>query len=91
LDGIKRKIHPGEAIKENIYHLPKEEAAKIKKMPGSLDEAIAELENDHQFLLDGGVFTKDLIETWIEFKRSKEIDPIRLRPHPWEFHLYHDV
>ena len=91
IDGIKKKIHPGEAIKENIYHMSKEEATKIRKMPGSLDEAIAELEKDHQFLLEGGVFSKDLIETWIEFKRSKEINPIRLRPHPWEFHLYHDV
>jgi glutamine synthetase len=91
LDGIKRKIDPGEAIKENIYHMSKENSAKIKKLPGTLDEAIKELEADHEFLLQGNVFTKDLIETWIDFKRSKEIDPIRLRPHPWEFHLYHDV
>ncbi|MBI5223162.1 type I glutamate--ammonia ligase [Candidatus Micrarchaeota archaeon] len=91
LDGIKRKIDPGEAIKENIYHMSPEKTAKIRKLPGSLNEAIKELEADHQFLLEGNVFTKDLIETWIDHKRAKEIDQIRLRPHPWEFHLYHDV
>ena len=71
--------------------MSKENSAKIKKLPGSLDEAIKELEADHEFLLQGNVFTKDLVETWIDFKKTKEIDPIRLRPHPWEFHLYHDV
>jgi glutamine synthetase len=91
LDGIKRKIDPGEAVTENIYQMSKEKAAKIKKLPGSLEEAIAELESDHAFLLEGGVFTKDVIESWIDHKRHKELDQIRLRPHPWEFHLYHDV
>ena len=60
-------------------------------MPGSLDEAINSLEKDHQFLLKGEVFTEDLIEAWIGYKRSKEIDPMRLRPHPYEFFLYYDV
>jgi glutamine synthetase len=91
LDGIKKKTDPGEAVTENIYQMSKEKAAKIRKLPGSLDEALQELENDHDYLLQGGVFTKDVIETWIDHKRHKELDQIRLRPHPWEFHLYHDV
>jgi glutamine synthetase len=91
LDGIRKKIEPGEPVSENIYHLSGERAAAIRKLPGSLDEALAELESDHDYLLEGGVFTKDVIETWLDHKRSKEIDPVRLRPHPWEFHLYHDV
>ncbi len=91
LDGVKNKIDPGDPVNANIYQLSTEEAAKIKKLPGSLDEALSELEADHEFLLQGGVFTKDVVDTWIEHKRKKEIDPIRLRPHPWEFHLYHDV
>ena len=60
-------------------------------MPGSLDEALKHLEKDHEFLLKGGVFTEDLIETWIGYKRSKEVDPLRLRPHPYEFFLYYDL
>ncbi len=91
LDGIKRKLDPGEAVTENIYHMPAERAAKIKKLPGTLEEALSELESDHDYLLQGGVFTKDVIETWIDHKRRKELDQVRMRPHPWEFHLYHDV
>jgi glutamine synthetase len=91
LDGIKKKIDPGDAVTENIYHMAKERSVKIKKLPGSLAEAMVELENDHDYLLQGGVFTKDVIETWVDFKRHKEIDPLRLRPHPYEFYLYHDV
>lgn len=91
LDGIKHKIDPGESMSENLYHLPPERAAKIRKLPGSLDEALLELESDHAFLLEGDVFTKDVVETWIDYKRTKEIDPIRLRPHPWEYYLYHDA
>jgi len=91
LDGIKKKTDPGDAVSENIYHMPKERSGKIKKLPGSLDEAIAELESDHDYLLQGGVFTRDVIETWVDFKRHKEIGPLRLRPHPYEFHLYHDA
>ncbi len=91
LDGIKHKTDPGEAVSENIYHMSKEKASKIKKLPGSLDEALAELESDHAYLLQGGVFTKDVIEIWVDHKRHKELDQVRLRPHPWEFHLYHDV
>jgi glutamine synthetase len=91
LDGIKRKIDPGEFVSENIYHMAPEKAAKIRKLPGSLPEAIAALESDHDYLLQGGVFEKDVLDTWIDYKRTKEIDPIRLRPHPYEFHLYHDA
>jgi glutamine synthetase len=91
LDGIRRKTDPGEPIRENIYHMPKERARAIKHLPGSLSEAVSALESDHDYLLQGGVFTKGLIETWAEYKRTKEIDSVRLRPHPYEFHLYHDV
>ncbi|MCI0503471.1 type I glutamate--ammonia ligase [Candidatus Micrarchaeota archaeon] len=91
LDGIRKKTDPGEAVRENIYHMPKDRSAKIKKLPQSLAEAMSELENDHDYLLQGGVFTKDVIETWVDFKRNKEISPLNLRPHPYEFHLYHDV
>ena len=63
----------------------------MKSTPGSLNEALDALENDHAFLLRGGVFTKDVIETWLSYKREKEVDAIRLRPHPYEFHLYYDI
>ncbi|MDR7555214.1 MAG: type I glutamate--ammonia ligase [Armatimonadota bacterium] len=91
LDGIKHKIDPGEPMDVDLYELPPEEAAKVKQVPGSLDAALAALEADHAFLLEGDVFTKDVIETWIETKRRKEVDYIRLRPHPSEFYLYYDA
>ncbi|MBS3135815.1 type I glutamate--ammonia ligase [Candidatus Woesearchaeota archaeon] len=91
LDGIKRKIDPGEPLEKNIYELEGKELESVKSVPGSLAESISALENDHDFLLHGKVFTKDLIETWIGYKRAKEIDPIRIRPHPWEFNLYYDL
>jgi len=91
LDGIKKKIKPGDPLDRNIYDLDPAAAAKVKQVPGSLDEVLNALEADHDFLLDGSVFTKDLIETWIAYKRAKEVDPIRLRPHPYEFHLYYDI
>jgi glutamine synthetase len=91
LDGIKHRIDPGEAVSENIYHMTRERSAKIRKLPGSLGEALAALESDHGYLLEGGVFTKGVLDTWIDYKRHNEIEPVRLRPHPWEFHLYHDV
>jgi len=90
LDGIERKLDPGPPLDVDIYELPKEELAKTRKAPGSLEEAIRALEQDHEFLTRGGVFTDDLIETWISWKREKEIDEIRLRPVPHEFHLYYD-
>jgi glutamine synthetase len=91
LDGIKNKIKPGEPLDKDIYDLPAEELAKVPKAPGSLDEAINALERDHEFLLQGDVFTRDVIQTWISYKRAKEIDAVRLRPHPYEFFLYYDV
>ncbi|MFN3484050.1 MAG: type I glutamate--ammonia ligase [Planctomycetota bacterium] len=89
LDGIQNKIDPGEPLDVNIYELAPEEAKKVKQVPGSLQEAIAALEGDHEFLLKGDVFTQDVIDTWIAMKK-KEIDAIRLRPHPYEFFLYYD-
>ena len=91
LDGIENKINPGEPAEKDLYDLEAKEAAKIRTMPGSVDDALNNLEKDHKFLLKGGVFTEDLIEAWIGYKRSKEVDPMRLRPHPFEFFLYYDV
>ncbi len=91
LDGVENRIDPGDPLDKNIYDLPPEEAKKVRQVPGSLDESLNALEHDHGFLEKGGVFTADVIETWLDFKRKREIDPVRLRPHPWEFHLYFDV
>jgi glutamine synthetase len=91
LDGIKNKLNPGEPLDKDIYDLEPEELAKVPKTPGSLEEALNELEKDHEFLLQGDVFTKDVISTWIWYKREKEVDAIRLRPHPWEFYMYYDI
>ena len=91
LDGIENKIDPGSPLDKDIYGLSAEEAAGIPTMPGSLDEALDELEANHDFLLRGDVFTDDAISTWIEYKRENEIEPIRLRPHPHEFELYYDI
>ncbi len=91
LDGIQKKIDPGKPIDKDLYELEPEEAKGIKHLPGSLEEVLDALEADHEFLLKGDVFTRDAIETWIEYKRKNEVDPIRLRPHPWEFALYFDI
>src|SRR4029434_1153260 len=91
LDGVLNKIDPGEPMDKNMYELPPEELARVPQVPGSLDEALDYLEKDHDFLLKGDVFTKDVIETWLEYKRKAEVDAIRLRPHPWEFALYFDI
>ena len=91
LDGVKNKIEPPPPIDKDLYELEPEEAAKVKSMPGSLDQALDALEKDHDFLLKGDVFTQDVIDTWIEYKRKKEVDAIRLRPHPYEFALYFDI
>src|SRR5256884_23159 len=91
LDGIKNKITPPEPVDKDIYELEGEEKAKIKSVPGSLAESLDALEKDNAFLLEGGVFTKDVIDTWIDYKRKKEVDAVALRPHPWEFMLYSDV
>lgn len=91
IDGIKNKIHPGEPLDRNIYELSPEELAKVPSTPGSLDLALEALEKDHTFLTETGVFTEDLIETWISYKLDNEVNPMRLRPHPYEFSLYYDV
>ncbi|MDP3277171.1 MAG: type I glutamate--ammonia ligase [Deltaproteobacteria bacterium] len=91
LDGVMNRLSPGDALDKDIYSLSPEEAKSVPQVAGSLPEALAALEADHEFLLKGDVFTKDLLETWIEYKRSAEIDPIRLRPTPMEYSLYYDV
>jgi glutamine synthetase len=90
LDGIQRRISPGDPIDKNLYDLPPEEMAGVPKAPGTLDEALDALESDHKFLTEGSVFTQDVIDTYLSYKRSREIDEIRLRPHPYEFFLYYD-
>ncbi|MFO0965811.1 MAG: type I glutamate--ammonia ligase [Gemmataceae bacterium] len=91
IDGIKNRIKPGEPLDKDIYDLPAEELARVPKAPGSLEESLNALERDHEFLLQGEVFTPDVISTWIWYKREKEVDAIRLRPHPYEFMLYFDI
>ena len=91
MDGIDNEIDPGEPLDKNTYELTPEEESAIQTVPGSLEEAINALEQDHEFLLKGDVFTKDVLEVCIDYKREREIDEVRLRPHPYEFHLYFDV
>ncbi len=91
LDGIEKKLSPGEALDKDIYSLSPEELKEVPHVCGSLTEALESLERDHEFLLRGDVFTKDIIETWIDYKRTQENDPVRLRPSPMEYYLYYDV
>jgi glutamine synthetase len=91
LDGIINKIHPGKPMEKDLYDLPPREAARIKQTPGSLEEVLAALKRDHEFLLRGGVFTQDLIDTWLDYKQTRELDPMHQRPHPYEFVLYFDA
>jgi glutamine synthetase len=91
LDGIQKKIEPPSPLDKDIYELEADEKATIASVPGSLQESLAALEADHDFLLKGGVFTEDVIETWLDYKRTREVDQVALRPHPWEFYLYHDA
>jgi len=91
LDGVLNRIEPGDPLDKDIYDLSPEEMKSVPSMPASLEEALACLEDDHQFLLKGDVFTEELIETFIEYKRRNEADAIRLRPHPYEFSLYYDI
>jgi glutamine synthetase len=91
LDGIQNKIDPGEPLDKDIYDLPPEEAAAVAKTPASLDAALDALDTDHDFLLRGDVFTQDVIDTWVGYKRENEVDALRLRPHPYEFCLYYDI
>ena len=91
IDGIRHRIEPREPIDKDLYELAPEDYFDIDKLPDSLDQALEALEEDHDFLTEGDVFTPDLIETWIEYKRANEIEPLRLRPHPYEFQLYYDL
>jgi glutamine synthetase len=91
LDGIENRIDPGEPLDKDIYGLSPAELSKVPSVPGSLEGALNALESDHEFLIKGDVFTQDVIETWLEYKREKEIDSVRLRPHPYEFKLYFDI
>jgi len=91
LDGIQNRIDPGEPSDKDLYSLPPEEAALIKQVPGSLEAVLSALEDDYEFLLKGDVFTADLVESYIAYKRETEVDAIRMRPHPHEFTLYYNV
>jgi glutamine synthetase len=91
LDGVQNRIEPPDPLDKDLYDLPPEDMAKVPQVPGSLDEVLDALEADHEFLLAGGVFTQDVIDTWLSYKRENEIDELRLRPHPWEFYMYYDI
>jgi glutamine synthetase len=91
LDGIQNQIDPGTPIDKDLYDLPADEAAQVASTPGSLTEVLDALEADHEFLLQGDVFTEDVLEAYISYKRENEVEPIRLRPHPHEFTLYYDI
>jgi glutamine synthetase len=91
LDGIENKIDPGQPLDKDIYDLAPEELAKVPSMPGSLEDALDALEADHQFLLKGDVFTEQLLRTYIDYKREKEVTAVKLRPHPYEFSMYYDI
>jgi len=91
LDGIQQKIEPGAPLDKDIYGLPPEELANVPKVPGSLEAALQALKDDHEFLLKGDVFTQDVIDMWINYKTNKEVNPIKLRPVPYEFNLYYDI
>jgi glutamine synthetase len=90
IDGIKNKLDPGEPLDRDIYEMTEDELAGTPKTPGSLAESLAALREDHEYLTRGDVFTDDLVETWIDYKTENEVEPLRLRPHPYEFHLYYD-
>jgi len=91
VDGIRNKIEPPEPIDKDLYELPPDEHAAVAQVPGSLERVLDELEADHEWLLEGGVFTPDAIDTWLDYKRVHEVDPIRLRPHPYEFQMYYSI
>ena len=91
LDGVQNQIYPGEPMDKDLYDLPPEEAAKVQQVPGSLTAVLDALEADHEFLLKGDVFTPDLLEAYVSYKRSAEVDTVRMRPHPHEFTLFFDI
>ena len=90
LDGIANKIDPGDPLDKDIYSLSPEELKNVPTTPASLEEALDSLEADHEFLLKGDVFTQDVIDTWLSYKRENEVDAMRQRPTPFEFALYYD-
>jgi glutamine synthetase len=91
IDGIQLKLSPGQPVDKDLYSLTPVELAEIRKTPATLDEALTALAKDHEFLLKDDVFTSDVIETWIDYKRRHEVEAVRLRPHPYEFCLYFDA
>jgi glutamine synthetase len=91
LDGVQNRFDPGEPVDKDLYELPVDEARKIKQVPGSLSDVLDTLEAKHEFLLVGDVFTPDVLEAYITYKRETELDPVRMRPHPYEFTLYFDI
>jgi glutamine synthetase len=91
LDGVQNRIEPPDPVDKDIYDLPPEEAKGIPQVPGSLEAVLEALEADSEFLLKGDVFTPDVIETWVEYKRTHELAEVGLRPHPYEFYLYYDI
>ena len=91
LDGIQNRIDPGDPLDKDIYDMSAAELSKIPSLPGSLDESLKALEADQEFLLQGNVFTTEFISRWINYKREREIQPLRFRPHPLEFSMYFDV
>jgi glutamine synthetase len=91
IDGVRNKIEPPDPVDKDIYDLPPEELHNLPSVPRSLEESLAGLQADHDFLLEGGVFTEDLIETWISYKMENEVAAVGLRPHPLEFQLYYDI
>ncbi len=91
LDGITNRIEPPTPVDKDLYDLPPKELAQVPQVPSSLEDALDALEADSDFLVVGDVFTVDLIDTWVGYKRENEVDALRLRPHPWEFHLYYDI
>jgi glutamine synthetase len=91
LDGVRNKIEPPEPVDKDLYELPPDQLGAVPQVPGSLEAVLDALEADHEWLLEGGVFTPDVIETWVDYKRTAEVDAVRLRPHPYEFALYYDI
>jgi glutamine synthetase len=91
LDGVMNRIDPGQPLDKDIYDMEPEELKDVPSTPGSLNEALKALSEDHEYLLRGDVFTEDVISTWIKYKTDKEIKPMALQPHPYEFMMYYDV
>jgi glutamine synthetase len=91
IDGIENKIDPGEPLDKDIYDLSPEELKEVPSLPGALEEALRTLEQDHEFLLKGDVFTEEVIDLWIRYKMKNEVQAVRMRPHPYEFALYYDI